>query len=290
MKTLILTTAAFCLFSGGLLAQNINEDSAIVAQQQLEWKQALAATDRKLEDRQKLYLEEQTKKPHYDTLGLGLYRYEMWQFNNERRQQEIDFIKAHPNYKVSLEALKDAIGPLPADILIYDKLFRGLNKSIRNSESGKEVRKTIDGFMAVRIGAKAPLFESADTSGNIVSLKSFRGKYVLLDFWASWCIPCREENPNVVKAYEQFKDRSFTVVGISLDQPGKREAWIKAIKTDGLTWTHLSDLKYWNNAVAQLYSIRSIPQNFLIDPNGKIVAANLRGEALIQKLQELLPH
>lgn len=262
----------------------------MVTKQQSEWKQAVADADRKLDDRQKLYLEVQTKKPHYDTIGLAQYRFEMAQFKNERRQQEIAFIKAHPDYKVSIDALKDAIGPLPDDILAYDKLFKGLDKSIRNSEAGAALRKTIDGFMAVRIGAIAPLFESPDTTGNIIRLADFRGKYVLLDFWASWCGPCREENPNVVKAYEQFKDKGFTIIGISLDQPGKRDAWIKAIHADGLVWQHVSDLQFWKNAVAQQYSIRSIPQNFLLDPQGKIVAANLRGEALTQKLQALLPH
>ncbi len=144
--------------------------------------------------------------------------------------------------------------------------------------------------MAVRIGAEAPLFQQPDTAGNIINLKDLRGKYVLLDFWASWCGPCREENPNVVKAYEQFRDKNFTVLGISLDKSDKRDAWMKAIKDDGLAWYHVSDLKFWNNAVAQLYSVRSIPQNFLLDPQGKIVAANLRGEALQRKLQELILH
>ena len=290
MRILFLATAACCLCTGSLRAQNNNGDSVIVAKQQLEWKQALAAADRKLDERQKLYLEVQNKKLHYDTIGLGQYRYEMAQFKNERRQQEIAFVKAHPNYKVSLEALKDAIGALPDDILVYDKLFRRLDKAVRNSEGGVALRKNIDGFMAVRTGVTAPLFEAPDTMGNNIRLKDFRGKYVLLDFWASWCAPCREENPNVVKAYEQFRDKGFTVLGISLDQPGKRDAWLKAIKADGLVWDHVSDLKYWNNAVAKLYSIRSIPQNFLLDPQGKIVAANLRGEALLQKLQALLLH
>ncbi|AXY74664.1 TlpA family protein disulfide reductase [Paraflavitalea soli] len=290
MSILFPALAACCLCTGSLLAQSDPIDSVLVKKQQAELKQALAAADQKMEARQKLYLEVQGKKLKYDTIGLGQYRYEWAQLRDERRAQEIAFIKAHPDYAVSIEALQDAIGPLPNDILIYDKLFKGLDKPVRTSKEGVALRKTIDGFMAVRIGVKAPLFAAPDTSGNTVNLKDFRGKYVLLDFWASWCGPCREENPNVVKAYEQFKDKGFTVLGVSLDQPGKHDAWVKAINADGLVWQHVSDLKFWKSDIAKLYSIRSIPQNFLLDPQGKIVAANLRGEALLQKLQALFPH
>ena len=290
MRTLFLALAACCLYVRSLPAQTIREDSVIMARQKSTLKQVLTAFDRKLEERQQVFLDEQRKKPHYDTIGLAQYRFEMAQLKTARRQEEIAFIKMHPDYLVSIEALHDAIGPLPDDILVYDKLFKGLNKTVRNSEAGKALRKSMDGFMSVRTGVTAPLFEAPDTIGNNIRLKDFRGKYVLLDFWASWCGPCREENPNVVKAYMQFRDKGFTIIGISLDEPGKRDAWIRAIHADGLVWQHVSDLQYWNNAVAKLYSIRSIPQNFLLDPQGKIVAANLRGEALTQTLQALLPH
>jgi peroxiredoxin len=129
-------------------------------------------------------------------------------------------------------------------------------------------------------------FSQADPAGKPVSLSSFRGKYVLVDFWASWCRPCRMENPNVVKAFNKFNNKNFTVLGISLDR--EKDPWIKAIEKDGLVWTQVSDLKFWENEVAQLYRVQGIPQNFLVDPNGKIVAKNLRGEALETKLCELL--
>ncbi|MGI4806343.1 MAG: peroxiredoxin family protein, partial [Janthinobacterium lividum] len=134
----------------------------------------------------------------------------------------------------------------------------------------------------------APDFTQNDPEGKPISLSSFKGKYVLLDFWASWCGPCRQENPNVVKVYNQYKNKNFTVLGVSLDRPNGKDAWLKAIKDDGLTWNHVSDLQFWNNQVAKLYSIQSIPGNFLIDPTGKIIAKDLRGEELEQKLAQLI--
>jgi len=136
------------------------------------------------------------------------------------------------------------------------------------------------------IGAQAPEFTMADTSGKPVSLSQFKGKYVLVDFWASWCGPCRGENPNVVAAYNKFKNKNFTILGVSLDE--NKEAWLKAIKADKLTWQHVSDLQGWNNATVSLYGYQGIPYNVLLDPKGKIVATELRGGALEEKLKQLL--
>jgi peroxiredoxin len=135
-------------------------------------------------------------------------------------------------------------------------------------------------------GKLAPDLNMPDTSGKPFSLSQLRGKYVLVDFWASWCGPCRGENPNVVKAYNRFKDKNFTVLGVSLDKD--KASWVKAINDDHLTWYQISDLKYWNSAAVGLYGFDGIPYNVLVNPEGKIIGSNLRGEALEMKLSELL--
>ena len=173
-----------------------------------------------------------------------------------------------------------------ANPVVLEQRFNNLTEEVRNSEIGKGLAQSIAYFKVGAVGTDALDFTQNDVEGKPVALSSFKGKYVLLDFWASWCKPCRMENPNVVKVYNKFKDKNFTVLGVSLDQ--SKDAWVKAIQTDKLAWNHVSDLQQWNNAAAQMYHIQSIPGNFLIDPNGKIIARDLRGEDLEKKLCEFI--
>lgn len=160
------------------------------------------------------------------------------------------------------------------------------NKEWPNYIFTKELSNQVQKMKVTAIGQSAPEIALANPNGQIVKLSSLRGKYVLIDFWAKWCGPCRRENPNVVKAYQRFKDKGFEVFGVSLDR--SKEDWVKAIAEDGLTWTHVSDLKYFESQAAKDYNINAIPFSILLDKTGKIIAKNLRGPALDRKLEEVL--
>ena len=172
------------------------------------------------------------------------------------------------------------------DLNELDSLFQLIDPSLAESPYYKDIDKRIKTLQSVAVGKEAPDFTLNDTTGNPVSLSQFRGKYVLIDFWAAWCRPCRAENPNNVKLYADYKDKGFEILGVSFDNT--RDAWVKAIKKDGLTWTQVSDLKGWKSAAGKLYGVNSIPHTVLLDKNGVIIAKNLRGKELREKVAELL--
>ncbi len=173
------------------------------------------------------------------------------------------------------------------DLKMLDSITNNFDKSIDSSIYVKQLQARVAVLKKTDIGMPAPEIEMADSLGFMFKLSSLKGKYILIDFWASWCGPCRKENPNVVAAYQMFKNKGFDILGVSFDQNGKN--WLKAVNDDHLTWHHVSDLKGWGNEAGKIYGINSIPHSVLIDKNGIIVAKNLRGDALINKLKELMP-
>jgi len=197
-----------------------------------------------------------------------------------------NFIKEHPGSVVSafitisqmIEQLDDAE---------LETITNSFTPEIASSEYVVKLKEIVQEKKKTAIGAVAPDFTMNNTEDKPVQLSSLRGKVVLVDFWASWCKPCRQENPNVVKLYQQYKDKGFQIIGVSLDRG--RDEWIQAIKDDKLDWIHVSDLQYWQNSAARLYGVNAIPQSFLLDKDGVIIGKGLRGEDLAKKLGELFP-
>lgn len=167
----------------------------------------------------------------------------------------------------------------------FDSVSAELSRELPTNPMVMNLAEMVDTKRSLTIGAEAPEIALANPDGEIIRLTSLRGQYVLVDFWAAWCRPCRAENPNIVRAYEKYKNENFEVLQVSLDRT--REAWLNAIDQDGLPWLHISDLKYWNSIVTKSYQINAIPASYLIDPDGKIIGKNLRGPLLEAKLKEL---
>jgi peroxiredoxin len=235
-----------------------------------------------LEERNQLIMR-QKQSPESQEVYNAKYE----QLNEQMNQNRRSFIEKNPGSYISLQALWDYAGDFKnGDELSV--LFHSLSDSLQETKHGREFVKMLDNVRTVKTGMTAPEFTQADARGQKVSLSSFRGRYVLIDFWASWCGPCRAENPNLVRVYEKFKTKNFTILGVSLDKSDDRKAWLGAIKKDQLAWQQVSDLKGWDNEAGKLYGVRAIPDNFLVGPDGKIVAMRLNGTELEKLLEKLL--
>jgi peroxiredoxin len=200
----------------------------------------------------------------------------------ERQDAIIEFIKKHPESYISLYSLNADLINDDMDVPQIQSLYDNLAPQLKENSLAISVKSRLEKAKITGLGVQVTDFEEKTPEGIPIKLSSYKGQYVLLDFWASWCGPCRQENPNLVNAYEKYKAKNFTVLGVSIDSSA--DAWKKAIKADGLVWTQLLDT---TKQIAELYGIDAIPKNYLIDPSGKIIAKNLRGAALDAKLQEV---
>lgn len=222
-----------------------------------------------------------------DTEAAKKFEDQLDDLDNEINKVKLDYARKNPNSPYAFFAVREGAG-YSLDYDVVEPVFSLLPASVKGSVGGKAFADRLEIAKKTRVGQYAMDFTQNDTAGVAVSLSSLRGKYLLIDFWASWCGPCRRENPNLVKVFQQYKDKGFSILGVSLDRPGQKERWMKAIYDDQLAWTQVSDLKFWDNDVAKQYGIQAIPQNYLLDPQGKIIAKGLRGEDLEKKLAEVL--
>jgi peroxiredoxin len=233
----------------------------------------------------KLYVEYQTASRAGDVARVARLEKQADSIQTEMTTLEKNFIKNNPSSYVTPSLLVSLSYEMDAPEI--ESMINGLDTTIVRLPMIKDLKDRVAVMKSVSIGQKAPDFTMNDPNGNPVSLSSKIGsKLLLIDFWAAWCNPCRQENPNVVKVYNEFHKKGFDVFGVSLDRT--KDDWVKAIDNDKLTWTQVSDLQFWNNAAAKLFAVNAIPANFLLDETGTIIGKNLRGEALYNKVKEVL--
>ncbi|MCW3467312.1 TlpA disulfide reductase family protein [Chitinophaga nivalis] len=248
---------------------------------------SLATVTKSIDSMRELNMRSMEQK-NFDTTGYYVRNKAFKELFAEDKKIRENYIAAHPDYYVSLITFSVMQGRRVLDVPAAQQVFDKFPAALRTSAPGQKMAALLKASATVSLQQIAPDFTCTTPTGTQLKLSDLRGKYLLLDFWASWCGPCRAENPNVVKAFQRFKDKNFDILGVSLDREGDHNKWTAAIEKDALTWHHVSDLKWWKSDIAKLYLISSIPQNFLLDPNGRIIAVNLRGEALEQELEKVL--
>lgn len=206
----------------------------------------------------------------------------------DQKAYKLNFVRENSNGLFSALLLTEMLSRKEIGAAEAKEISKGFPPRIANSELVKDLNRTIEKMKRADVGGIAPDFTAPTPDGQMMSLKEAMGKYTIIDFWASWCKPCRRENPNVVKVYEKYHDKGLNIISVSLDRTGQKERWIKAIEDDNMDWYHVSNLKFWQDPIAKTYNVRAIPATFLLDENGKIIDKDLRGNALQQRMAELL--
>jgi peroxiredoxin len=228
-----------------------------------------------------------------DTVAMNKLRKEYSKFQEEFATQSENYVNTHPKAFISALIIEGMFNQMTPDIAKITKYYNGLDKSVKDTKHGKKIKKNLDALSKpvatvapIEIGTIAPDFSAPNPDGKVVSLKESKGKVTIIDFWASWCKPCRQENPNMVALYKEFHPKGLNIVSISLDE--KAEEWKKAIANDKLTWTNISNLKDFEDPIAVQYAIKLIPSTIIIDASGKVIAKDLRGAELKAKIASLL--
>jgi peroxiredoxin len=225
-----------------------------------------------------------TPEQKADTMFFKVLNDKVNDMQTSRRAAILTFAAKNPNSYFAMHSLSEANYRNKPEVILA--VFNKMSEKLRLSYDGQSLYKMLSADKVTAMGAAAPNFTQNDVNGKPVSLTDYKGKYVLVEFWASWCSPCRAESPNLLKQYAAFKEKGFEILGVSVDSD--KGKWLEAIKKDGLTWTQVSDLKGWESEARKVYGISGVPANFLISPEGKILGSHLIGEALNKKLAELL--
>lgn len=255
--------------------QSYNNESQVIYKKMMKFQEA---------NQQKMMAAQQAQ----DTATVSVLMKDFNKFQDDMNVQSKAFINKNPDAFISALLLENFLMRnylTPEEVKAY---YEKLDKSIVDTKSGKNIKKMLDAMTSVNVGSIAPDFSAPSPDGKMISLKESMGKVTLIDFWASWCGPCRQENPNVVAMYNELHEKGLNIIGVSLDKEGDSQKWKDAIAKDGLTWNHISNLKHWKEPIAEQYNVKSIPATFLLDASGKIVAKDLRGEELKAKVKELL--
>jgi peroxiredoxin len=231
----------------------------------------------------------QTAIQNNDTVVSNQLKKEYFALRDKMEAFQGDYAKKNNKSFISVLIIKDLLDNPSFSPEEVSDMYKNLDAELKTNKHAKKIEEILENLSKLAIGKKAPDFSAKSPDGNEVSLKSSLGsKVTIIDFWASWCKPCRVENPNMVALYNEFKDSGLSIIGVSLDQEGKLEDWKNAIAQDNLTWYHLSNLKFWQDPIAELYNVKSIPAIFVLDANGIIVAKDIRGEELKNKVKELI--